>query len=68
MRPIKKRTYYNFMRVVRMIEAKGYDRETAADITRRIFNNYEFSPDRPVLDMVSSVITAEEYVRQYPRT
>ena len=66
MRPIKKRTYYNFMRVVRMIEAKGYDHETAADITRRIFNNYEFSPDRPVLDMVAMVITAEEYSRQYP--
>ena len=40
-RNIKKRTYNNFMTVCRAVMAKGYDLDTAADITRRIFDNLE---------------------------
>lgn len=43
-RAIKTRTYNNFMRVLRAVMAKGYDRETAETITRRIFDQYEANP------------------------
>ena len=44
MRAIKTRTYYNFLRVMRMIEAKGYDAQEAERVTRRIFDQYEAFP------------------------
>lgn len=40
-RNIKKRTYNNFMTVCRAVMGKGYDLDTAADITRQIFDNLE---------------------------
>lgn len=45
MRPIKNRTYYNFMRVVKLIEAKGYEFQEAATMARRIFDDYEIYPE-----------------------
>ena len=44
MRTIKKRTYYNFMLVRKSVEAKGWDAETAGEITRNIFDQYEECP------------------------
>ena len=43
-REIKTRTYNNFMRVMRAVMAKGYDKETAETITRGIFDKYEANP------------------------
>lgn len=66
MRPIKTRTYYNFMRVRRMIEQKGYDPDTAGDITRRIFDEYEWNPNGlSVLDRVSRILPAEQFAALY---
>ena len=45
MKPIRKKTYYNFMRVMRMIEAKGYDAEESERLTHRIFDDYEACPE-----------------------
>lgn len=44
MRPIKAKTYNNFMRVVKLIEAKGYDFQEAVTMTHRIFDDYEACP------------------------
>ena len=43
-RTIKKRTYNNFQRVLRAIVEKGYLIETAEEITRRIFDDFEKNP------------------------
>lgn len=40
-RPIKNRTYNNFMRGVKIVMAKGYDEQTATDIVRRQFDTME---------------------------
>lgn len=64
MRPIKNKTYHNMMRVIRMIEAKGYGFDTACDIARRIFD--EFNPNGlPILEMVARILPADEYAAQY---
>lgn len=43
-RPIKSRTYNNFRKVWEAIQKKGYPAEEAAEITRRIFDDYEQNP------------------------
>jgi len=43
-RTIKSRTYNNFKRVQRAIIEKGYSEETAAEISRRIFDDFESNP------------------------
>lgn len=67
MRPIKKRTYYNMMRVIRMIQGKGYDFDTASDLAHRVFNQYEFNPrGLPLLALVDMIIPAAEH-ESHPR-
>ena len=43
-RDIKKRTYQNFMLVMREIIGKGYDHDTAWEITNDIFSEVEYNP------------------------
>lgn len=40
-RNIKNRTYHNFLTVWRAVMGKGYDQDTAEQITRQIFDNLE---------------------------
>lgn len=62
MRPIKKRTYYNMMRVIRMIQAKGYDSDLAHSLAHRTFTQYEENPHGlPILSLVDMIIPADEY-------
>ena len=62
MRPIKTKTYYNMMRVIRMIQDKGYDFNTARDLAHRTFDQYEANPHGlPILSMVDMIIPADEY-------
>lgn len=44
MRKIRTRTYNNFLLVMREIENKGYTKEEAEEMTRRIFDEYEMNP------------------------
>ena len=45
MKPIKTKTYYNFLRVVRLIEKKGYCFEAAVVLTNQVFAQYESCPE-----------------------
>lgn len=59
MRAIKRKTYHNFMRVMRMIQAKGYDAKEAERMTHRIFEQYESYPNGlSVLAMVEMIVEA----------
>ena len=61
MRAIKTKTYNNFMRVVRMIQKKGYDFEESVKVTRKIFDQYESYPDGlSVLKMVDMIVMKGE--------
>lgn len=60
MKEIKRKTYYNFMRVVRMIEAKGYDFQESTKTAHRIFEQYESCPaGLSVLQLVGMIVPAE---------
>jgi hypothetical protein len=66
MRPIKSKTYHNMMRVIRMIEAKGYSFDTARDLAHKIFDNYELNSNGlPILEMVARILPADEYAAAY---
>lgn len=66
MREIKNRTYYNFQRVMKVILAKGYEREEAAQIVRNIFDEFEACPaGMSVLARADRVIPADEYRQTY---
>ena len=42
---IRNKTYANFMTVYNaVIKEKGYDKETAGEITRNLFDNLEYNP------------------------
>lgn len=61
MRPIKTKTYNNFMRVVRMIQSKGYDASEAERMTHRIFEQYESYPNGlSVLRLVDMIVMKGE--------
>ena len=62
MKPIKRKTYYNFMRVVRMIEAKGYDHSTAVSLAHQKFEQFDSNPSGlSILSLVDMIIPASEY-------
>lgn len=61
MRLIKRKTYHNFMRVMRMIQAKGYDATEAEKMTHRIFDQYESHPyGLSVLRLVNMIVMKGE--------
>lgn len=62
-RNIKKRTYNNFVLVCRAVMNKGYDLDTAADITRRIFDNLEYN-GVSVWRQVDMIIDAAEHEKR----
>lgn len=66
MKAIKNRTYYNFQRVMKVILAKGYERQEAAQIVRNIFDEFEACPaGLSVLARADMVISAGEYRQTY---
>lgn len=66
MKPIKRKTYYNLMRVVRLIEKKGYDFETACKLAHQKFEQFEYNPNGlSILAMVDMIVPANEYASMY---
>lgn len=66
MRAIKNRTYYNFLQVMKVILAKGYEREEAAKIVRNIFDEFEACPaGLSVWARADMVLSAAEYRQTY---
>ena len=66
MRPIKNKTYANFMLVLKQIEAKGYDQTEAEKITHHLFA--ELNPNGKSMEaMIAEVLpNGEETAEPYP--
>lgn len=62
-RNIKKRTYNNFLTVWRAVMSKGYDQDTAEQITRQIFDNLEQN-GVSVWRSVDLIVDAAEHARR----
>ena len=62
MKTIKNRTYNNFMYVYNIIrKSKGYDHDTAVEITDNLFDTLEANPGGNIYRWIDQVVTADEY-------
>ena len=63
---MKNMTYRNLMAVIRKIQAKGYDFETAERLARGVFEGFQASPGGlSIEERVRRVLTKEEFEREY---
>ena len=60
MRNIRKKTYNNFLLVMKQIEAKGYDKATAETITHQLFDRLN-PQGLPMAAMIAQIVPAAEY-------
>jgi Mn-dependent DtxR family transcriptional regulator len=63
---MKKKTYRNFL-IVRnkLMNEKGYDPKTAADLAHRIFKNYSLDSFHTIKDYYDRILTREEFESQH---
>ena len=62
---MKNKTYRNFMRVMKMLSAKGYDAAESENLARIVFDNVKADKgrgDRTAEYFVSIIMTKEEYM------
>lgn len=55
---IKNKTYRNFLRIMKKIEEKGYDKQEAEQITHRLFNN--FNPQGKPIEVMADEILPKQ--------
>ena len=65
MRRMKHMTYHNLMEVIRKIQAKGYDFETADRLARSVFTEYAARPEGLSIEQrIERILDYEEWTRQ----
>ena len=63
---MKNKTYYNFMRVLKMIMNKGYNRVEAEEMTHKVFDNVDNSQKSLTAEyFVSRILSKEEFEAMY---
>lgn len=66
MRTIKNKTYNNFVYVMRIIQAKGYDKTESEQITHSLFDRY--NPNGlSIIEMANRILAKAEYETEYNR-
>ena len=66
---IKNLTYRNLMTVIRRIEAKGYDFETAERLARNVFAAFQAAPEGLSIEQcVNMILTKAEWEAQAERS
>lgn len=62
---MKNKTYGNFLRVMKMLAAKGYNTAESEDLTRKVFDNVEADKghgDHTAEYFVSKIVSKEEFL------
>lgn len=65
---MRNRTHRNFLRVMKMVQAKGYDRQESEDLTRIVWDNVEADKgrgNRTAEWFVNQILSKTEYEREY---
>lgn len=69
MKPIKSKTYHNFLQIMKYLqEVKHYDEKNAEKIAHIVFNNVEADAKwagRDARYFAARVLTAEEYAAEF---
>ena len=61
---MKRKTYNNVLKGVKMIMKKGYSKEEATDIVIKIFDQHE-NGEMPIEFWIDKIITKEEFELSY---
>lgn len=61
---MKRKTYNNVLKGIKMIMKKGYSREEATDIAIKIFDQHE-NGEMPIEFWIDKIITKEEFELSY---
>lgn len=63
---MKRKTYNNVLKAIKLVQAKGYDRETARRLALQCFENAEANNNvMPVEWYIDKILTKEEYEKEY---
>lgn len=63
---MKRKTYNNVMKAIKLIEKKGYDFNEASEMALRIFDEHE-NGDRPIEWYINKILSKEEFMEEYMR-
>lgn len=61
---MKRKTYNNVLKGVKMVMKKGYSKEEATDIVIKIFDQHE-NGEMPIEFWIDKIITKEEFESSY---
>lgn len=61
---MKRKTYNNVLKGVKMVMKKGYSKEEATDIVIKIFDQHE-NGEMPIEFWIDKIITKEEFELSY---
>lgn len=61
---MKRKTYNNVLKGIKMVMKKGYSREEATDIAIKIFDQHE-NGEMPIEFWIDKIITKEEFELSY---
>ena len=61
---MKRKTYNNVMKGIKIIQKKGYDFKEASDIVLKVFNEHE-NGEMPIEWWLDKIISKEEFETMY---
>ena len=61
---MKRKTYNNVMKGIKIIQKKGYDFQEASEIVMKVFDEYE-NGEMPIEWWLDKIISKEEWLKMY---
>ena len=61
---MKRKTYNNVMKGIKIIQKKGYDFKEAGDIVLKVFDEHE-NGEMPIEWWLDKIISKEEWLKMY---
>ena len=61
---MKRKTYNNVMKGIKIIQKKGYDFKEASDIVLKVFDEHE-NGEMPIEWWLDKIISKEEWLKMY---
>ena len=61
---MKRKTYNNVMKGIKIIQKKGYDFKEAGDIVLKVFDEHE-NGEMPIEWWLDEIISKEEWLKMY---
>lgn len=68
MKPIRNKTYRNFMTIMNyLMKEKHYNKGTAERLTHQVFDNMEYVPGSDAWTYAKRILSREDFEAEYPQ-